>query len=102
VNTDFSYSFGGEAFFLVGLHPKSSRKARRFHVPAIAFNLHAQFEVLREKGRYEIMKQAIRQNEIEFQGSINPMLYDHGEGLEAAQYSGRKVASNWECPFKHN
>lgn len=99
-NTEFSYSLGGEAFFVVGLHPKSSRKARRFHVPAIAFNLHSQFEQLREKGRYDIMKEAIRQNEIEFQGSINPMLADYGKGLEARQYSGRKVAADWECPFK--
>lgn len=99
-NMEFSYSFGGEAFFIVGLHPNSSRRARRFHVPAIAFNLHSQFEQLREKGRYDSMKQAIRDNEKQFQGSINPMLADYGEGLEAAQYSGRKVASNWECPFK--
>ncbi len=99
-NPDFSYSFGGEAFFLVGLHPKASRKARRFPVPAVAFNLHSQFEQLREKGRYDIMKKAIRQNELAFQGSINPMLADHGKGLEARQYSGRKVENNWKCPFK--
>ncbi|WP_373516564.1 YqcI/YcgG family protein [Pricia sp.] len=89
-------------FFLVGLHPKASRKARRFHVPAIAFNLHSQFEQLRKKGRYEIMKNAIRQNEMEFQGSINPMLPDHGKDLEARQYSGRNVTDTWVCPFKHN
>ncbi|MEO9891487.1 guanitoxin biosynthesis heme-dependent pre-guanitoxin N-hydroxylase GntA [Aurantibacter sp.] len=100
-STEFSYSLGGESFFLVGMHPKSSRKARRFHVPAIAFNLHSQFEHLRSKGRYEITKNAVRANEILFQGSINPMLADHGEGLEAKQYSGRLVENSWECPFKH-
>ena len=98
---EFSYSFGGESFFIVGMHPKSSRKARRFHIPAVAFNLHSQFERLRSKGRYEVMKKAIRQNEMEFQGSINPMLADHGQGHEAKQYSGRAVDDSWECPFKH-
>jgi len=37
-NEKFAFSFGGKAFFLVGMHPKSSRKARRFKYPAIAFN----------------------------------------------------------------
>lgn len=97
----FSYSFSGESFFIVGMHPKSSRKARRFHIPAIAFNLHSQFEGLRSKGRYETMKKAIRNNEMIFQGSINPMLADHGEGHEAKQYSGRAVDNSWKCPFKH-
>ena len=97
----FSYSLGGESFFLVGMHPNSSRKARRFHVPAIAFNLHSQFEYLRSKGRYEITKNAVRANELKFQGSINPMLADHGAGHEAKQYSGRKVDDSWGCPFKH-
>ena len=33
----FSLSFGGEAFFVVGLHPKASRPARRFPRPAMIF-----------------------------------------------------------------
>ena len=48
----FSLSFGGEAFFVVGLHPNASRKARRFEAPALVFNLHDQFEQLRADGRY--------------------------------------------------
>lgn len=96
----FSYSFGQKAFFVVGLHPKSSRKARQFNIPTLAFNLHSQFEGLRSRGRFETMKKAIRQNELKLQGSINPMLADYGEGYEARQYSGRKVNSSWECPFK--
>ncbi len=40
----FSLSLGGEAFFIVGLHPNASRKARRFEVPTLVFNLHDQFE----------------------------------------------------------
>lgn len=96
---DFSFSFGGKAFFMVGMHPKSSRRARRFKYPIIAFNLQAQFDELRKKGRYEIMKKATRDREIKFDGSINPMLADFGQGSQAAQYSGRKVESNWKCPF---
>ena len=98
-DSDFSFSFGGKAFFMVGLHPKSSRKARRLGHTAIAFNLHNQFENLRKKGRYQKIKEAIRTNEIAFSGSINPMLNDFGEGLEAPQYSGRKVSPDWKCPF---
>lgn len=96
----FSYSFGGKAFFIVGMHPGSSRRARRFRYPALAFNLHRQFDNLREKGRFSTMKRAIRQNEKEFDGSVNPMLNDFGKGLEAPQYSGRQVGQDWECPFK--
>lgn len=96
---DFSFSFNGTAFFIVGLHPHSSRKARRFGFPAMAFNLHRQFEQLRELDNYEKMKQTIRGREINYDGSFNPMLSDHGEGLEAPQYSGRKVDKTWKCPF---
>jgi hypothetical protein len=27
------------------------------------------------------------------------MLKDHGQGLEAPQYSGREVDESWKCPF---
>ena len=43
----FSLSFGGEAFFVVGLHPHASRPSRRFAQPAMVFNIHDQFEQLR-------------------------------------------------------
>lgn len=98
--SNFSFSLGGSAFFMVGMHPYSSRKARRFQHPAIAFNLHEQFEDLRKSGRFHRMKRAIRNNERLFDGSVNPMLSDHGKGLEAPQYSGRKVGAAWKCPFK--
>jgi uncharacterized protein len=99
-NKNFSFSFGERAFFLVGMHPGSSRPARRFKYPAIAFNFHEQFEALREKGRYATMKKVIRKNELFFSGSVNPMLQDFGHGLEAPQYSGRVVDADWECPFQ--
>ncbi len=96
---DFSFSFNGSAFFVVGIHPHASRKARRFGYCAMAFNLHSQFVKLRENNLYEKMKSAIREREIKYDGEINPMLKDHGEGLEAPQYSGRRVGETWKCPF---
>lgn len=96
---DFSFSFNGTAFFVVGLNPHASRKSRRFGYSALAFNLHRQFEQLRDHDIYEKMKNTIREREINYDGSINPMLSDHGEGLEAPQYSGRKVDKDWKCPF---
>lgn len=99
---NFSFSFNGSAFFVVGLHPDASRKARKFSKTAMAFNLHHQFEKLREDGIYEKMKKVIRERETTFDGGINPMLTDHGQGLEAPQYSGRKVDAGWKCPFHHH
>ena len=95
----FSLSFGGEAFFVVGLHPKASRPARRFPRPTLVFNLHEQFEKLREQGRYERMREKILQRDVALAGDINPMLSRHGETSEARQYSGRMVGSDWQCPF---
>lgn len=96
---DFSFSFNGTAFFVVGLHPHASRRSRRFGYAAMAFNLHRQFEQLRDRDLYEKMKNTIRNREINYDGAINPMLSDYGQGLEAPQYSGRKVDKNWKCPF---
>ncbi len=98
-NKDFSFSLGGKAFYMVGLHPNSSRKARQTPYPAIAFNLHHQFEKLREMGTFEVVRDRIRERDPELQGSINPMLEDFGENSEARQYSGRKVGDEWKCPF---
>jgi FPC/CPF motif-containing protein YcgG len=100
-NPHFSLSFGGEAFFIVGLHPQASRPARRFERPVLVFNLHDQFEQLREQGRYERMRSRIIERDIALAGSINPMLARHGTISEARQYSGRNVAeAGWVCPFK--
>jgi FPC/CPF motif-containing protein YcgG len=97
---DFSFSVGGMAYFVVGLHPGASRAARRFCRPALIFNPHEQFERLRNDGRYYMMQSIIREREIARHGSINPMLSDFGSGREAAQYSGRHVGENWTCPLK--
>jgi uncharacterized protein len=95
----FSLSFGGKAFFVVGLHPASSRPARRFVHPALVFNLHDQFEQLRAEGRYEKLRASIIERDVALAGNENPMLARHGEVSEARQYSGRPVGSDWECPY---
>lgn len=95
----FSLSFGGAAFFVVGLHPHASRPARRMPRPTLVFNLHDQFERLREEGVYEKMRERILTRDEALAGSINPMLARHGEASEARQYSGRAVGPNWTCPF---
>ncbi len=95
----FSLSIGGEAFFVVGMHPNASRRARRFAYPALVFNLHDQFERLRREGDYQRMREVIHKRDREYSGSINPMLASHGESSEARQYSGRQVSDDWTCPF---
>lgn len=95
----FSFSFGGRAYFIVGLHPNSSRIARRFRWPALVFNPHSQFVRLREEGRFEGLRSAIRARDTELQGSENPNLADFGKVSEARQYSGRKTEADWKCPF---
>lgn len=95
----FSLSFGGEGFFVVGLHPGASRLARRFERPALVFNLHDQFEQLRETSLYDRLRQTILQRDMVLNGSSNPMLARFGESSEARQYSGRAVDTEWRCPF---
>ena len=98
---DFSFSLHGKAFYIVGMHPNSSRAARQSPLPCLVFNLHWQFEQLREMGSYERIRDMIRERDKAKNGSVNPMLADFGKGNEAAQYSGRQVSSAWKCPFQH-
>src|SRR5690606_8792400 len=96
----FSFSIGGRAWYVIGLHPEASRKARRLGTVALVFNPHAQFDQLRTRGKYSTVRNQIRQRDRHLQGSINPMLADHGEASEARQYAGRAVESSWGCPFR--
>lgn len=98
-SANFSFSLAGRAFYVIGMHPKSSRIARQTPWPALVFNLHAQFEKLREMGVYQKVRDRIRKRDEKLQGSINPMLEDFGESSEALQYSGRQVSQEWKCPF---
>lgn len=99
---EFSFSIGGTAYFVVGLHPHASRDARRTPWPVLVFNLHSQFEELKASGRYEHMRDLIRSRDLELQGSLNPMVADHGEVSEALQYSGRRVEPTWQAPLEHD
>ncbi len=95
----FGFSFAETAFFIVGLHPHSSREARRFPWPTLVFNPHAQFQHLKEEGRWERLQEVIRVRERLLQGSLNPNLADYGTATEARQYSGRAVEADWHPPF---
>ncbi len=97
---DFAFSFGKEAFYVVGLHGNSSRLSRRFHFPALVFNTHEQFRRLRAEGKWERMRLSIRSRDLQLQGTNNPMLADFGERSEARQYSGRSVPDEWSAPFQ--
>ncbi|MBC8103887.1 MAG: YqcI/YcgG family protein [Cytophagales bacterium] len=97
---EFSFSFAGRAFFVVGLHPASTRLTRRFAFPTLVFNAHFQFEELREAGKYHRMQEVMRSRDVALQGSINPNLSDFGEASDARQYSGRAVEAAWQCPFR--
>jgi FPC/CPF motif-containing protein YcgG len=97
---DFSFSIGGRGLFVVGLHPQSSRLARRAPDATLVFNFHAQFEALRARGTYAGMQEAVRRRDLALQGSLNPSLAHFGEASEARQYSGRAVEPDWQCPFR--
>lgn len=96
----FSMSVAGQAYFIVGLHPRASREARQMPFPVMVFNSHEQFEALRESGKFQKMQTVIRKRDESVHGNINPMLDNYGELSEALQYSGRKLPSNWKCPLQ--
>jgi len=96
-SADFSFSVASRSFFVVGLHPQSSRLARRAPRPTLVFNFHGQFEALRASGRYQKLQVAIRERDVALQGDINPVLAGFGEASEALQYSGRASGG---CPFQ--
>lgn len=96
---DFAFSFNSTPYFVIGMHPESSRLARRAGWPALVFNPHDQFRRLRADGQFEGIRSAIRERDRALQGDINPNLADAGEVSEARQYSGRTTESEWQCPF---
>jgi FPC/CPF motif-containing protein YcgG len=98
---NFCFSLKEEAFFIIGLHPGSSRKSRQFAYPTLVFNPHAEFEKLRNLNRYARMKDVVRSRDIAYSGSVNPMLDDYGSKSEVVQYSGRRQPPDWVCPLKH-
>ena len=73
--------------------------ARHFPWPTLVFNPHAQFERLREAGKFEKMKEVVRQREEELEGSVSPVSADFGADTEAKQYAGREVEPEWHPAF---
>ena len=98
-STNFSFSIGEEALFIIGLHSGSERRSRQFKYPTLVFNPHAQFEALRTLGQYQKLRRVIRKRDTLYSGSVNPMLSDFGEESEALQYSGRQYGPDWKCPL---
>ena len=90
----YSFSVKEEAMFVLFLHPKSPRKARRFKSPALVFNPHQQFETLRKKNIFFKIRDAIRKRDLALQGESNEMLSDFGSRSEIFQYSGRKYGES--------
>jgi len=99
-SADFAYSVGGEGFFVVGMHPGSSRLSRRSPMPALVFNPFAQFQRLRREGQFDRMSSVVRRRDEALCGSPNPMLANHGDDSAARQFSGRAVEEAWECPMR--
>lgn len=97
---NYAFSFAGVPFFVIGLHPRSSRFARRFAWPALVFNPHEQFRRLRANQQFERLRAEIRGRELALQGSLNPNLADAGEVSEARQYSGRAAVPATRCPHR--
>ncbi len=97
---NFSYSFATTGFFVVGLHPDSTRAARRFAWPTLVFNAHEQFQELKARGQFARLQERIRSREIDLDGSLNPNLADFGDHSEARQYAGRPLPAGWKCPFR--
>jgi hypothetical protein len=96
----FSFSLKEEAFYIIGMHPASSRASRRFTHPVLVFNSHAQFERLRQSDKFDHFKTSVRKRDIAFSGSVNPMLEDFGKAPEIFQYSGRVYDADWKCPLQ--
>ncbi len=94
----YCFSVAGTATFVIGMHPGASRVARRAPLPVLVFNPHAQFERLRAAGGYDRVRNVVRRRDAQLQGSVNPMVADHGDGSEARQYSGRVVGDDWRAP----
>ncbi len=101
-SANFSFSIKEEAFYIIGLHPASTRLARQFKYPALVFNPHDQFELLKTTGKYDNMKNAVRKRDVALSGSVNPMLKDFGTASEVFQYSGRQYDESWQCPLQIN
>ena len=100
LDKNFSFSFGGRAYFVLGMHKGSSRLSRKFQYPTLVFNARYYFDLLRENGTMEKYRAMIRQKDANAQGTINPNLINYSDSdSEAKLYSGMEISSDWVCPF---
>ena len=98
----FSFVIAGRPFFLVGLHPNSSRKGRTYHEHAIVFNSKYQFDKLREYGIMQDIFAITRGRDLKFNGSINPNLIPLDDYSAALQYSGKELTTTSKLNFETN
>lgn len=96
----FRFCLAGSEFFVVGLHPKASRLARQFPVPAMVFNVFSQFDKLKKLSQFDQMVTVNRKRDEQFQGTVNPMAAQYAEKWESIQFSGKQNPSHWRCPFE--
>jgi FPC/CPF motif-containing protein YcgG len=99
-DSKFGFSIGGRAFFVVGLHPNSSRKGRQFITPAVTFNSLEQFANLRQLKMFADVSQVVRNADIRQNKSINPNLILNEHHSDAFEYSGKLIQKGWTPDFK--
>jgi FPC/CPF motif-containing protein YcgG len=100
LDSNFSFSFGERAYFVLGMHKGSSRLSRKFKYPTLVFNARYYFDLLRENGTMEKYRTMIREKDSNTQGTINPNLISYSDNdSEAKLYSGMEISADWVCPF---
>ncbi len=96
----FGLRVGGRTFFIVGLYPNSSRRARRFVTPTITFDSLDQFTNLRQLKMFNEIRQIIRNNDLHQNKSINTNLIINHNKSDAFEYSSKLIHKDWIPPFK--
>jgi FPC/CPF motif-containing protein YcgG len=97
-DSNFAFCFGGEGFFVAAFHPGSWRWSRRFIFPLLVFNMHKQFDGLKQSGKFAQLRDTIRKQDDALQGSTNTLAADFGQQSEAPQYGMRVVPPGWVPP----
>lgn len=82
----FSFSIGGEAYFIPFFFPFAIAPARKTAHTYLVFNSHQTFEVLRQKGLFDKFRKLIRERQIKQYGKVPELLCDFAQGQEFPQY----------------
>lgn len=93
---NFSFSIGGRAFFIIGMHPHAPRLARRTALPVMVFNLHEQFVALKDAGKFDAIRDKIQVRDVRLQGHANPMSADFG-ARSSPRPGGWRLCSAARC-----